>query len=202
MKTPVHGQQETTPVEVITRQHCYTGSLVTRGYRVAEVLSDPNTDILEMRQTVVGAVGVRSTDIRCRQMFLKKDGILLVIPKGDHEAPTRRLNNYVEKDRYGAIIVLPGYILWGLLHLPPHAVPSTLLAENSTLPSFIGVTDVTVHSSIGGSAVLRCKVAILGRQFIESVQLAARPLPKPEGKTEEESTTRDQGQDRASVQCG
>ncbi len=172
------GDQTITPVELIT-QHCrYTGSLATRGQRVSDVLSDSNTEILEMWETLTGVVGACSTDVRWKQIYLKKDRILMVIPKGSYEAPARRCDRYVDKPRYGAMVILPGNVLSGILHLPQRATPLMLLDDNTALPGYMGMTDVTVHNSVHGLGGSRFDVVILRRSAIESVQLTAQPLPK------------------------
>lgn len=182
------GDQEITAVEVITRNCRYTGLVPTQGYRVSDILSDPSTDMLEMRETLTSVVAGRPTEVRWKQLVLKKDRILLVIPRGGYEAPTRRRNRYVEKHRYGAMIVLPGHVLSGIVHLPPRTTPLMLLDEESSLPTFMGVTGVTVHSSIRGLGASRLEVAIVRRSSIESVQLTAQPLPKRERTTEAAET--------------
>jgi hypothetical protein len=172
--------QMMTPVEIIT-QHCrYTGLLSTRGQRVSDILGDVNSEILEMHETLTGIVGARSTDVRWRQVYLKKKQILLVIPKGEYEAPARRCDRYVEKPRYGAMVILPGTVLSGILHLPPRTTPLMLLDKGASLPSFMGMTEVTVHNSVHGLGASHFDVVILRRLSIESVQLTAQPLPKKE----------------------
>jgi len=187
MSTLDREKQQTTPVILITRHHRYTGFLVTRGYRVAEVLNDATTDVLEMHDTLASAVRVPSTDFRCPRIFLKKDSVLAAIPKGSHEAPLQRRNNYVEKNRFKAVFVLPTCILSGVVHLSRHTPASLLLAENSPFPKFIGVTNATLFSSTGVSAPLGSDVVIVQRQSVESVQLASRPLPTTPKEAEEGS---------------
>lgn len=170
--------QGTAPVEVITEYVRYTGSVANRGYRVSDILNESNTNVLEMLDAVTSVGGAPASDVRWKQIFLKKNRILLVIPKGSYEAPIRRSNNYVEKHHYGAMIILPGFVLSGIVHLPSKGSPLMLMDENSALPSFIGVTDVTVHASSHGFGPSRCDAVILRRQFIESMQLTAQPLPK------------------------
>lgn len=174
------GDQRVTPVEVVT-QHCrYTGAVATHGYRVSDVLCDLSTDLLEMRGTLTTLVGGRSTEVRWKQVLVKKNRILLVIPKGSYEAPARRRDRYVEKHRYGAMIVLPGHVVSGIVHLPPRTTSRALLDERASLPSFMGITDVTVHNSLQGLAGSHWDVVIVRRLSIESVQLTAQPLPKRE----------------------
>ena len=172
--------QEITPVEVITQDCRYAGSLATRGQRVSDVLSDSTTEVLEMRETLTSVVGACSTDVRWKQVFLKKDRILMVVPKGNYEAPSRRRDRYVAKPRYGAMVILPGNVLSGILYLPPRSNPLMLLGKESPLPKFMGMTDVTIHNSVHGFETSHFDVVIVRRFAIESVQLTAQPLPKQE----------------------
>ena len=116
--------------------------------------------------------------VRFDELLLRKESILMVFPQGDHEAPLRRRNNYVVKERYGAMIALPGYILSGILALPAKASPLLLLAENSPAPRFLGMTSVTIHSSTHDLGFSQCDVAIVRREAIESAQLTAQALAK------------------------
>jgi hypothetical protein len=176
--------QIVTPVEVIT-EHCrYAGLLPTRGQRVSDILSEPNTGIVELRETLTSIVGARCTEVRWRHIYLTKERILMVIPKGGYEAPVHRRTRYVEKPCYGAMVVLPGTILSGILHLAPRATPLMLLKGGVSLPGFIGMTDVTVHNSVHGLDASQFEVVILRRLAIESVQLTAQPLPRPEATSE------------------
>lgn len=193
-------EQVTTPVDVITRDCRYTGSVATRGFRLSDILSDQRTDILEMHETLTSVAGTRSTDVRWKEVFLKKNSILLVIPKGKYEAPIRRRNNYVERHRYGAMIVLPGHILSGIVHLPARTNSWMVLDEDAALPSFIGVTDVTVHKSIYDFIPAHCDVVILRRHSIESAQLTARPLPK-QAVTSKSQVVAGHPDGRAPVKC-
>lgn len=173
-------EQAITPVDVITRHCRYTGSVATRGFRLSDLLSDSRTSILEMRAALSTLAGDRSRDVRWKEVSVKKDRILLVIPKGSYEAPVRRRNYYQKKHHYGAMIVLPGCVLSGIVQVPSRATALTLLDETGPLPSFIGVTDVTVHGSVHDLLPSRCDVVILRRQAIESIQLTDQPLSRQE----------------------
>jgi hypothetical protein len=147
---------------------------------VADVLNDNTVDILKMQETVTRAAGDASPSVRWKQLHLKKDQVLMVIPKGGHEAPLRRADKYQEKEQYGAMVVLPGHILSGVIHLTSRGNPLILLEDGSMLPAFVGLTDVTIHSSVHPFPSSRLNVAIIRRRAIESVQLTAGRLPKRE----------------------
>jgi len=178
MNTVTPGMQDLTPVEVITHHHRYCGLVPNSGKRVADILADLTTDIFELRKAVADTVGSRAKGMEFKQVSLKKSRILMVLLRGEHESPIRRSNRYVERQRYGTLIVVSGYLLSGILHLGSCPIPSLLLTQHSTLPSFIGMTNVTFHSSIDDRLPSECGVAIVQRQFIEAVQLGDKPLPK------------------------
>jgi hypothetical protein len=166
------------PVDLITQHQRFRGLVPDSGRRIADTLADPNTDILEMLDATASSLAGGSEEMHFRRLFLRKSSILMIMLHGEHEAPVSRRNRYVEKYRYGAMIVLPGHILSGILHLGKDAVPARLLGDNTTLPSFLGMTDVTLHSSVCDRLPSRCNVAIFHRQFIEAVQLTEAPLAK------------------------
>lgn len=176
----MHEDSTSTPTTVITLHHRYTGELPSRGFRVADVLNDSGTDVLTLHNALASGSGMRVQDVHFDEVVLKKKSVLIVVPQGRYEAPRRRRNRYIERDRYGAMVSLPGYILSGVMHLPSKPVGSFLLAENSTLADFMGITNVTVHSSMHDFLPTDCGVLIVRRAAIEAVQLTTRPLVKRE----------------------
>lgn len=171
-------EQNFTAVDVITSTHWYAGQVAHRGRRIADLLADSNTEIFELRRAVASSVGDHSTKVPFDQLWLKKQDVLMLVLQGTHEAPESRRNHYVSKARYGATFVLPGYIISGILHLGSDAVPARLLTDNSTLASFLGMTRVTVNSSIDDRLTGNCEVVLVQRRFIQAVQLTEKPLPK------------------------
>ncbi|MHC4405480.1 MAG: hypothetical protein ACYTG0_38020 [Planctomycetota bacterium] len=169
-----------TAVDLFTQHHHYSGQIVSRGVRLSDILSDGRLNVVEIDDTLLRTEGVRSTELQCGKVFVKKADLLLVIPRGEYEAPERRLNNYRRKDRYGAVVAIPGMVLSGVVYLPPRPSPWMLLDDNAGLPRFFGMTEVTVHGSIHAYAPPECETVILQRHAIESVQLTAKPLPEPE----------------------
>lgn len=163
-------EDHTALVDVVTASHRYSGRLVSRGYRIADVLCDTQTDIVQMFDVVVTSAG-GSSSIRCGDLLLVKEQILVALPRGGHEAPTRRLNKFTRQDQYQAIVVLPGHILSGLLHLPSRTTSATLLAKDVSLPSFLAMTQVTVHDGPGGLMPAACQVALVKRAAISAVEL-------------------------------
>ncbi len=180
-------EQQATAVDIATGHHLYSGLMPTHGHRVAEILSDSNSEMIELTDVLAIGTESRSARIRCDEISLKKKHILLAFPKGSHEAPRRRQNNYQQKHRYGAMLVLPGYILSGILHLPPRADARMLLDDASSLPAFFGMTDVEVHSAIHDFTPKQSDVVIVRRASLEAVHLSPQPLAKPAERSLHES---------------
>lgn len=169
-------EDHTALIDVVTASHRYSGRLVSRGYRVADVLCDTQTDIVQMFDVVVTSAG-GSSSIRCGDLLLTKEQILLALPRGGHEAPARRLNKFTRQDQYQAIVVVPGHILSGLIHLPPRTTSATLLAKDVSLPNFLAMTQVTVHDGPGGLMPAACPVALIRRAMISAVELGPAFAP-------------------------
>jgi len=169
-----------TPVVLITSHHRYEGNLPSRGLRVADVLNDGSTDVVTLRDATAVGSGTRVQEVRFDEVVLKKSSVLIVFPQGEYEAPRQRRNKYIEQDRYGAMVTLPGYVFSGVVQLPTKPVPSFLLSENSTLPDFMGMTNVSIHSAMHDFAPSDSGVVIVRRGAVEGVQLTSRALAKRE----------------------
>jgi len=168
----------TAAVDVITHFHRYSGRMVTRGHRIADVLNDSNSDLIEIHEVSVATGAAVTRDVRYDRVFLNKRHLLLVVPTGDYEAPMARLNKYVEKERYGAMITVPGHTFAGILHLPIRSDAVTLLGENTSLPAFLGLTEVSVHVSLHEFLRPEPDVLIFRRHAIESIEMTPMPLAK------------------------
>jgi hypothetical protein len=169
-------QSEFVSADIYTQYHHYSGQVTTRGNRLADLLNDPTTDVLELRNVRVSQPSNQVADaIECAQLQLKKDAILLAIPTGSYEAPGKRLYSYVEKQHFLSHMMLPGYNLVGTLHLPSRVNHWAFLCEGSTTPSFIAMTDVTIRVAADNVEPIHTKVVIFRRQYIESLFISQRP---------------------------
>lgn len=180
MELILPNDQSSTAAEIIAVDHRYSGQIVTAGRRLADILSDPGYAMLQMQDTLVESPGPAPAQLRCRRLLVAKKDVLMVVPQGGHEAPIRRHNNYQSKAAYPVIVVLPGYMLSAVAHLLERANAWMLIDDSAGLPSFFGLTDVTVHTSPHGLVPSHCDTVIVNRRRIESVELADRPLPKPQ----------------------
>jgi len=166
-------------VDVVTANHLYRGQVTTGGRRLADVLSDSSRATVEMHDVVVRSPGEQSEDRHGHHLILSKKDILLVVPQGRYEAPIRRHNNYQLKQPYPVMVVLPGYVVIAVAHLPPRANPWMLIDDSAGLPAFFGLTEVTVQSSPHGFVPSQCETVIVHRRRIEAVELCQEPAGKP-----------------------
>jgi hypothetical protein len=162
--------------DLITEHHHYSGLVHAEERRLADILADHNLNVLEMNQVTLHPSGTRRRELKLERMLVKKDHLLIAIPKGSYEAPISRSNKYQRKGRHDATIVLSGNVLTCVVHIPPLIKPWALVDQTSDLPAFFGVTDVTFHSSSHELMPERCDTAIIRRQAIESLELSAVPL--------------------------
>ena len=160
-------------VEVFSNSCRYSGQVVNRGIRLADVLSDPTSDLLEIQDVIVHPHGYPSAGVRCPQVLVKKSEVLVVIPQGNFPPPERRNCFHGTKNLYGVFLVLPGYLLIGVVQLPERSGPLTLLSEQSTLPSFVTVGNVMLHTSVPGCEPQNHELAIIRRDSIEGIHLTS-----------------------------
>ncbi len=163
--------------DLITAHHHYSGLVHTEGRRLADVLADHNHGVLEMNQVTLITTGPQPAELKLDKILVKKDHVLLAMPKGSYEAPIRRNNNYQKKERHDAIIVLASHVLSCVVYVPTRMKPWTIVDREGGFPAFFGVTNVSLHSSTHGKLPTRCDTAILRCDAIESLELPALPLP-------------------------
>jgi hypothetical protein len=161
----------------LTQYHRYEGKIPSRGHRLADLLNDTTTEVLEMRDVRVSQPGNGlSSPLNCQNLQLRKDSIILTIPTGTYEAPTKRLYSYIEKQHYLAHIMLPGCQMIGTMHLPDRVNRWQLLCQDSTTPSFVPITNVIVQFAFREYAKFQRRVVIFRRHLIEALSISERPL--------------------------
>jgi hypothetical protein len=161
-----------TTVDLVTRSHRYVGRIDTHGYRMADVMNDNTSSILEMEDVLVISQGLRPAELRAPHLLLRKQEVIAVLLAGDHEAPIRRSNNRVERRRHGAMIMMPGLMLSGIIHLPARITAEAFFTPNSLLPSFLALTNVTIHNSTFNLVEQSYDVVIVRREYMDATELS------------------------------
>lgn len=164
--------RNTISVEVFSSTCCYQGQVLNRGIRLADMLGDPTSDLLELQDVIVHPHGYPSAGVRCPQVLVKKSEVLVVVPQGNFPPPERRSEVRGTKNQFGVLLVLPGYLVMGVVQLPERSGPLTLLSAQSTLPSFVAVGSVILHASVPGCEPQDHEWAIIRRNSIEAIHLS------------------------------
>jgi hypothetical protein len=166
-------ERPTISVEVFSNSCRYLGQVVQRGIRLVDLLSDPTSDLLELHDVVVHPHGYPSAGVRCPEVLIKKSEVLIVVPQGNVSPSERRPDGCGAKNQRGTLLVLPGYLLMGVVQLPERSGRLTLLSPQSTLPSFVGVGSVILHTAVPGCEPQNYDWAIVHRDSIEAIHLSA-----------------------------
>lgn len=194
---------EQTIVTILSEDYIYTGKVLTKGYRLADLLNDQTTEVLEMIDLSVALPsGSEAESLRCDELILRKESILLVIPRGSYEAPVRRLYNYVVKHRYEAKVILPGVFVTGTLHLPSRATSWMLVSRTSSTPSFVAMTDVKFKSRWSQFDTVRSDVVIFNRKSLEGLYLGFLPVGETLSLVEQARRLRDDEAEELAQQLG
>jgi len=168
--------------DCITLHHHYRGWLRSSGSRLSDELSNHQTDSVVLKDVEITAAGRNSPSLKCSDITLEKDRILIAMPRDLQERPAaQRLTRFQKKDRHGIVVVLPGHLISGVIQLPKGVHSWRLLKEAGELPRFIGITDVTVHSAVFRLMPESCPVAIVQRDAVEAIELASAPLQEVSG---------------------
>lgn len=164
-------------VDCITLHHHYRGWLNTNGARISDELSRTASDIITLKDVQITGAAHNTPSVECSVLTLQKNRILVAMPRDSHEQSSgQRINKFQKKDRRGVVVILPGHILSGVVQLPKTSASWTALKENGTVQPFFGLTDVTVHNAVFRLTPQHCPVAIVQRDAVEAIEIAASSM--------------------------
>ena len=140
-------EQLQTGIMLMTASHRIVGRIGTVGQRLSDILNNKLNTCLK----VYSAEIFRHTDAATAiahfsAITLPKAMINLVLLNEEtHEAPTKRLYGYVQKDTYLAFLTVPGYEIKGTIHFTTLQKPEVFLTD--TVTSFVPVSQAMVVSA-------------------------------------------------------
>lgn len=140
-------EQLQTAAMLMTTNHRVVGRIGTVGQRISDVLNNKLNTCLK----VYSADLFRHTDADASfshfsAVTIPKSKIHLVLLREEvHEAPTKRLYGYVQKDIYPTFLTVPGYEITGAIHFTSLQKPEVFLTD--TITSFVPVTQATIVST-------------------------------------------------------
>ena len=167
-------------VDCITLHHLYRGWLDTNGNRISDELSSVASDFITLKDVQITGAARNTPSVECSVLTLQKNRILVAMPRDSHErSGNQRINKFQKKDRRGVVVVLPGHILSGVVQLPKTSASWTAIRKNGAVQPFFGLTDVTVHNAVFRLTPHHCPVAIVQRDAVEAIEIAASSLSEP-----------------------
>ena len=97
-------------VMVATSSYWFVGDMPTKGFRIKDVLKDGSTDYLMMSDVEIYRHPIRECITNLSDLTLPKNKIEIVVMSLDqHEAPTKRWNNFTAKSVFEAFAVVGNY---------------------------------------------------------------------------------------------
>ncbi len=131
-------------VVLITREHLIAATVTTAGKRVLDVLNDSLTDYLQVFDVqVFRDMEMQQPIATFPSVWVQKSALsMIILPEERHEAPERRLYNFVQKTPRHVFVIVPGYEVEGSLHLARSARAETTLTHD--LGDFFPITQAKV----------------------------------------------------------
>jgi hypothetical protein len=159
------------PAIFVTAEHLLIGQAPTRGSRLLEMLTDPNSEYVQIDEVHVArreAKGSRLTTLP--RVVLRKQALLMaVLGGGKHESPELRRFAFVDKRNYPAFLIVCGYEIEGRLQLK--GAPDPAWAMSQELKTFIPVTQATISHAGGNGEPLTAAVVLCNRDHIAALHI-------------------------------
>jgi hypothetical protein len=158
--------QQKLPAIFVTEEHLLIGQIPTRGSRLLETLTDPNSDCIQLDDVHVARRESKGHRLKTlKQVMVRKHAVrLAILGGGKHESPETRRFAYVDKQNYAAFAIVSGYEVEGRLQLKGAAEP--VLALTRELKSFIPITHATISHAGGNAEPLTAAVVLCSRDHI------------------------------------
>jgi hypothetical protein len=133
-----------TAVMLMTASHRIVGQIGSVGQRLNDILNNKLNTFLKVYNAEIFRHTDAETPIaRFPVITLPKALInLILIQEQTHEAPTKRLYGFVQKDVYQTFLTISDYEVQGSLHFTALPKPEIFLGDTTT--SFVPVTQATV----------------------------------------------------------
>lgn len=159
------------PAIFVTHEHLLIGQAATRGLRLLEMLTDPNSEYVHLDDVHVARRESKSNRLRSLSTAtLRKQHLLLaVLGGGKHESPETRRFAFVDKRNYPAFLIVSGYEIEGRLQLKGTPDPASAMSQE--LKSFIPITRATISHAGGHAEPLTAAVVLCNRDYISAIHI-------------------------------
>ncbi|NLG50491.1 MAG: hypothetical protein GX552_10320 [Chloroflexi bacterium] len=152
------------PVTLVTHEHLLSGTLITHGDRLLDILNSTLTDMLCINDVQISRVGLADrVATSLPSATVRKTSIdLAVLRNTEHEAPEKRWYSYVEKQPRRIFLTLPGCHVDGTVRLTH--TPQPAMAVLQQRDDFVPITGATVTMADG--EVVAAQVVMVRRDSI------------------------------------
>lgn len=163
--------QQKLPAIFVTEEHLLIGHVPTRGSRLLETLTDPNSESIQLDDVHLSRRESKATRLKTlKQIMIRKHAVrLAILGGGKHESPETRRFAYVDKQTYSSFLLVSGYEVEGRLQLK--GAPDPMLALTRELKSFIPITHATVWHAGGNGEPLTAAVVLCSRDHISAFHI-------------------------------
>ena len=149
---------------VATSSYWLVGDMPTKGLRIKDVLKDGSTDYLKMSDVEIYRHPIRECITNLSDLTLPKNKIEIVVVSLDqHEAPTKRWNNFTAKAVFEAFAVVGNYYIQGKLQLST-APSDSMQALTQYVESFFAITQATL--SCAGMKQIHVPLLIANKKYV------------------------------------
>lgn len=153
------------PVVLVTAEHLLVGTVATKEQRISDILNDHRTDYVHIRNVRVFRRAGNQCVGQLQHCIVPKSKLSLVlILDQKHEARTKRLNNFVEKQADSVFLTVDGYEVRGWLHLNGTTDPVWYLTQQTRL--FFPITKAEVSRVLCDADSLQASVAIVHKDAV------------------------------------
>ena len=164
-----HAPSEGRPALLVTAEHVIAGNVDTRNLRLSDMLNEPDTSYIRIRDVGVFSGGENKRIATLRECVIPKVKLeLALILDADHEAPHKRRYQYVEKKAIPVFLKVHGCLVRGSLplQLTGASDPDPVWVLTQKTPHFFPVVQATVSWSASDPQPLQVPVAIVNTDAV------------------------------------
>jgi hypothetical protein len=142
----------------MTESHRVVGRMINANQRLQDILNNKLSSCLSIFEATIYRPGTEQPLTYCAEVTLPKSQVnLVLVQEQRHEAPTKRLFGYVQKDIYETFLAVAGYEVRGRLHFTTLLRPEIFLTDATS--SFLPVTQATV--TLAGDSALSWETTVV-----------------------------------------
>lgn len=149
----------------VVGQHSLFGVLQNSEVRVIDVLNDPGTDFIRLKEAII-CRGIHGECVERAPELTVHKGVLdfVLLETGKHEAPVRRQHTWVEKELHEALLLVGDYEIRGTLMLRKSS--DVVTAVNRELSNFFPVTTARLSTVNTAKGPIAAGLAIVNKSRI------------------------------------